>query len=203
VQRHSRPSALILASASPRRRELLEQAGVVFSVIPSNAEEHVLDGEAPTEYALRVAQAKAHEVAQHHPGHWVLGADTIVVTAGQILGKPRDRADAKRMLCLLSGQTHQVMTAFVLIAANGQEYRRQLVATTVIFESLSNEQIDSYLDTGEPFDKAGAYAVQGLGAALVEQVEGSYTNVVGLPLDEVLASLYAAGLYPAKEKPPS
>ncbi len=202
TQQNSTPS-LILASASPRRRELLEQAGVVFTVIPSNAAEDILVGEAPAEYALRVAGAKAQEVAQNHPGHWVLGADTIVITAEQILGKPRDRADATRMLCLLSGQTHQVRTAFVLIAATGQEYTRQIVATTVTFKSLSNEQIHSYLDTGEPCDKAGAYAVQGLGAALVEKVEGSYTNVVGLPLDEVLASLHAAGLYPATEKPPS
>ncbi len=119
---HNNKPLLILASASPRRRELLQQAGVVFSVVPSNTAEDVLAGEAPAEYALRVAQAKAQEVARNHPGHWVLGADTIVVIDSEILGKPRDHADGKRMLRLLSGRTHQVMTAFVLIAANGQEY---------------------------------------------------------------------------------
>lgn len=184
---------LILASASPRRRELLAQAGVVFSVIPSGADEAVLAGEAPAEYALRVAAAKAHDVANKHPGHWVLGADTIVVVDNLILGKPKDTADGHRMLRLLSGRIHQVMTAFVLIAANGQTYQRQIVSTTVAFKSLTDEQIQEYLSTSEPFDKAGAYAVQGIGAALVERVEGSYSNVVGLPVDEVIAALRAAG----------
>lgn len=185
---------LILASASPRRRELLAQAGVAFSVIPSNANEEVLDGEAPAEYALRVAAAKAQDIASKHPGHWVLGADTIVVIDSLILGKPKDAADGHRMLRLLSGRVHQVMTAFVLIAANGQEYQRQIVATTVTFKALSDAQIQEYLATGEPSDKAGAYAVQGMGAALVERVEGSYTNVVGLPVDEVVVALRAAGV---------
>jgi septum formation protein len=191
--------SLILASASPRRRELLEQAGVAFSVIPSNADEQVLIAEAPEDYALRVAKAKAQDVANKHPAHWVLGADTIVVVDDLILGKPKDTADGQRMLRLLSGRRHQVMTAFVLTAANGQEYKRQIVTTTVIFKSLTDEQIQEYLATGEPFDKAGAYAVQGIGAALVEKVEGSYTNVVGLPIDEVLEALRSAELYHKKE----
>jgi septum formation protein len=191
--------SLILASASPRRRELLEQAGVAFSVIPSNADEQVLTAEAPEDYALRVAKAKAQDVANKHPAHWVLGADTIVVVDDLILGKPKDTADGQRMLRLLSGRRHQVMTAFVLTAANGQEYKRQIVTTTVIFKSLTDEQIQEYLATGEPFDKAGAYAVQGIGAALVEKVEGSYTNVVGLPIDEVLEALRSAELYHKKE----
>ena len=198
--RHINPNPrLILASASPRRRELLQQAGVEFSVVPSNAAEDVLAGEAPMDYALRVATAKAKEVAANHPGNWTLGADTIVVIDGEILGKPRDHADGKRMLRLLSGRTHQVMTAFVLIATGGQEYTHQLVTTTVTFKSLSDEQILSYLATGEPFDKAGAYAVQGIGAALVDKVEGSYTNVVGLPIDEVLEVLRSAELYRHKD----
>jgi septum formation protein len=193
TQHHFTPS-LILASASPRRRELLAQAGVVFCAIPSSADEEVLLGEAPSEYALRVAAAKAHDVANKHPGHWVLGADTIVTVDTRILGKPKDTDDGYRMLRLLSGRRHQVMTAFVLIADNSQEYARQIVSTTVTFKSLSDRQIQEYLATGEPFDKAGAYAVQGIGAALVERVEGSYSNVVGLPVDEVLAALRAAGI---------
>lgn len=193
--------SLILASASPRRRELLEQAGVIFTVIPSNADEDVIAGETPAEYALRVAKAKAQDVANTQPGHWVLGADTIVVIDDNILGKPKDATDGYRMLRLLSGCIHQVMTAFVLIAANGQEYTHQIVATTVTFKPLSDEQIQEYLATGEPFDKAGAYAVQGIGAALVEKVEGSYTNVVGLPIDEVLEVLRSAGLYHQDTRP--
>lgn len=185
---------LILASASPRRRELLQQAGVAFTVIPSNAAEDILPGEAPAEYAQRVAEAKARDVAQNHPGSWVLGADTIVVVNREILGKPRDRADGWRMLRLLSGRRHEVMTAFVLISENGRTEARQVVTTAVTFKSLSDTQIQEYLATGEPFDKAGAYAVQGIGAALVDRVEGSYTNVVGLPLDQVLAALCAAGV---------
>lgn len=185
---------LILASASPRRRELLRQAGVTFTVIPSNAAEDGLPGEDPTEYALRVAEAKAREVAQKHVGNLVLGADTIVVVNGEILGKPRDHSDGQRMLRLLSGRVHAVMTAFVLIDGDGRTATRQVVTTTVTFRSLADTQIQEYLATGEPFDKAGAYAVQGIGAALVERVEGSYTNVVGLPVDEVLAALRAAGM---------
>jgi septum formation protein len=169
--------------------------------MPSNADEEVLAGEAPAEYALRVAKAKARDVARKHPGHWVLGADTIVVVDNLILGKPKDVADGQRMLRLLSGRVHQVMTAFVLITANGQEYKHQTVATTVTFKLLSDEQIQEYLATGEPFDKAGAYAVQGIGAALVEKVEGSYTNVVGLPVDEVLEALRSAELYHKKGIP--
>jgi len=188
-------SQLILASASPRRRELLQQAGVTFTVIPSNAAEDVLPSEAPAAYALRVAEAKAREVATTHPGSVVLGADTIVVINQTILGKPRDHNDGHRMLRLLSGQVHAVMTAFVVIRSDGQAATRQVVTTTVTFKSLSDEQIQAYLATGEPFDKAGAYAVQGLGAALVEKVDGSYTNVVGLPLDEVLEALRSLQLY--------
>jgi len=199
VQPSTHKSLLILASASPRRRELLEQAGVVFTVVPSNAAEDILTREVPTEYVLRVATAKATEVAKKHHKHWVLGADTIVVVDGNILGKPKDAVDGQRMLRLLSGRIHQVMTAFALIDATGHEYIRQIVVTTVTFKSLSNEQILSYLATGEPFDKAGAYAVQGIGAALVEKVEGSYTNVVGLPIDEVLEVLRSVGLYRHKD----
>jgi septum formation protein len=185
---------LILASASPRRRELLQQTGVTFTVIPSNTDEDIRPGEAPEVYALRVAREKATDVATHQSGNWVLGADTIVAIDDTILGKPRDAADGFRMLRLLSGRTHRVMTAFVLLDPNGQAYANQIVTSQVNFKALTDTQIQEYLATGEPFDKAGAYAVQGIGAALVDQVEGSYTNVVGLPLDEVLTVLHSAGL---------
>jgi len=190
---------LILASASPRRRELLQRVGVAFVVIPSDTPETPRPGELPRAYALRVAEEKARDVARKHPGAWVLGADTIVEIDGEVLGKPRDEADGRRMLRRLSGRTHHVMTAFVLCDRAGQVHTRQIVTSRVTFTLLTEAQIRAYLATGEPFDKAGAYAVQGLGASLVERVEGSYTNVVGLPMDEVQGALRAAGLLNPQE----
>jgi len=192
---------LILASGSPRRRELLQGIGVVFTVIPSDTAEAAQPGELPQEYALRVAGEKALDIARRHPGVWILGADTIVEIAGEVLGKPRDTTDGRRMLRLLSGRTHQVMTAFILLDGEGHVRARQVVTSRVTFKPLSDVQIHAYLATGEPFDKAGAYAVQGLGASLVERVEGSYTNVVGLPMDEVQAALHTAGLLNHQEAP--
>jgi septum formation protein len=194
VKLHDPSAQLILASASPRRRELLGRLGIPFRVIPSDVTEAARAGESPAAYALRVAREKALDVAHRHPGCWVLGADTIVTVDGQILGKPRDAADGHRMLTLLSGRAHQVMTAFVLVGRTGTVFASQVVTSQVAFRPLTDEQIHAYLATGEPFDKAGAYAVQGRGATLVERVEGSYTNVVGLPMDEVRDTLRAAGV---------
>ena len=163
-------------------------------MVPSSAPEAVQPGEAPDTYVLRVAGEKARDVASRYPGTWVLAADTIVEIDDTVLGKPRDREEGMRMLRQLSGRSHRVMTAFVIVNDTGQSVTSQLVTSCVRFKHLSEAQIHAYLATGEPFDKAGAYAVQGLGAALVEHVEGSYTNVVGLPLDEVLDELRAAGL---------
>jgi septum formation protein len=174
---------------------------VTFTVIPSNTDENVRPGETPEVYALRVAQEKATDVATRQLRKWVLGADTIVAVDNMILGKPCDAADGLRMLRSLSGHTHRVMTAFVLLDPDGHAYASQIVTSRVTFKPLSDKQILEYLATGEPFDKAGAYAVQGIGAALVEQVEGSYTNVVGLPLDEVLTVLHSAGLCHHKDAP--
>ena len=183
------PTPLILASASPRRRELLTIAGVAFSVVPSRTTEEVWPAEAPQDYVVRAAEEKAHEVATRHPHAWILAADTIVEIDGKILGKPRDEADGSRMLQLLSGRSHHVMTAFIILQAQCHKTVRQLVTSTVTFKALSEAQIAAYLATGEPADKAGAYAVQGLGSDLVEGVAGSYTNVIGLPMDEVVAAL--------------
>lgn len=184
---------LILASASPRRRELLHKAGLRFRVVPSHIPEEVQPGEPPREYVLRTAKEKAQAVACSHQAAWILAADTIVEIDGHILGKPRDEADGRWMLGLLSGRHHRVMTAFVVRRTDRQLER--LVTSTVRFKALSEAQISAYLATGEAHDKAGAYAVQGQGRALVAGVDGSYTNVVGLPMDEVLASLQDLGLY--------
>ena len=183
---------LILASASPRRRELLQNAGLRFRVIPSQTAEEVRPGEAPPRLCPTDGQDKARAVARDHPAAWILAADTIVEIDGQILGKPRDEADGRRMLGLLSGRQHRVMTAFVIL---GAEHRvERLVTSTVRFKPLSEAQIGAYLASGEPADKAGAYAIQGQGRALVADMQGSYTNVVGLPTDEVLACLQALGV---------
>lgn len=189
---------LILASASPRRRGLLNKAGLAFCVVPSRTTEEVWPTEAPKDYVVRVAEEKAHEVATRHPHAWILAADTIVEIDGKILGKPRDETDANRMLHLLSGRSHHVMTAFIILQSQQQKTVRQLVTSTVTFKALSAAQIEAYVATGEPADKAGAYAVQGLGSDLVEGVTGSYTNVVGLPMDEVYAALQVLGISATK-----
>ena len=191
---------LVLASASPRRRQLLQEAGVSFTVIPSNTEETPQPGEAPEVYALRVAQAKAQDVAQRCTARWILGADTIVEIDGQVLGKPQNIEDGFRMLQLLSGRNHHVKTAFVILDSAGRVRMQRIVTSNVTFKLLSEVQIHGYLATAEPFDKAGAYAVQGAGAAFIEHVKGSYTNVVGLPVEEVLAALQAVGAITAAEE---
>jgi septum formation protein len=179
---------LILASASPRRRELLRSVGVPFDVIPSDVPEDPLSGEQCDAFARRVARDKAVEVARRRPGAFVLGADTVVVVDGDLLGKPRDRADAHRMLTLLSGRAHRVLTAVALVDPAG-EIDEILVETEVEMRPLSREEIEAYVDSSEPYDKAGAYAAQGGAARFVRDVRGSYSNVIGLPLDEVEALL--------------
>jgi septum formation protein len=172
---------------------------VDFTVIPSRVPEERHPGESPEQYALRVAGDKAREVSGGYPGVWVLAADTVVETDGQVLGKPRDTEEAQHMLRHLSGRTHRVKTAFVLLADDGRPFASQVVTSTVTFKPLSEAEIHAYLATGEPFDKAGAYAIQGHGASFIERVEGSYTNVVGLPMDEVLQALRAAALLPYRD----
>jgi len=186
-------SVLVLASASPRRSELLERAGVRFEVLPSDVDESVLPGEAPRTYAARVAGAKAAAGRTQRPDAWVLAADTIVVVSDEILGKPIDAADAARMLGRLAGRRHTVMTATRLLGPDGATAER-LVETEVVFRPLAAREIEGYVAGGEWRGKAGAYAAQGQAAAFISEVHGSYTNVVGLPLAETLVDLERLGV---------
>jgi len=188
------PVRFILASQSPRRRKLLSQLGAHFAVVSSGVEEKRLPGEAAAVYAARAAADKAAAVAQRRPDAWVLGADTVVVVDGEVIGKPRDRAHAARMLGRLSGRVHRVITAVHLRGPNGDAPQEVLVDSEVTFRRLAVRDIDAYLESDEPWDKAGAYAVQGRGASLVQSVSGSYTNVIGLPVAEVLVLLRRNGL---------
>jgi septum formation protein len=176
---------IVLASESPRRRELLAELGIPFDVVPSGIEERPWPGEAPASYALRNASDKARVVFAR-TGGIVLSADTIVVCDGHILEKPADANDARRMLRMLSGRAHEVITGLCVLTRDRETGRA--VATRVVFKELPDKQIDAYVATGEPMDKAGAYAIQGGAVEFVERIEGSYSNVVGLPL-EVLRSL--------------
>ncbi len=186
---------LILASASPRRRELLCALGLEFDVLPSTDEEpEPLPGELPYIYVQRVCEAKAAGIARRHPGSVTLAADTIVVLGDEILGKPEDEADALDMLERLSGRSHQVYTAGIILWPEMGEKRTFLQETKVWIRRYPVEVLKTYIDSGEPLDKAGSYAIQGIGAFLVERIQGSYTNVVGLPLDEVVMALTSLGV---------
>ncbi|QSP96592.1 septum formation inhibitor Maf [Marinobacter salinisoli] len=186
-------SSIILASASPRRSELLQQIGVSFTVQPADVDETPLKDERPEHYVERLAREKALAVAAIHPDAMVLGSDTSVVLDGCVLGKPRDRADARRMLSELSGRSHQVMTAVAL--AHQSECRSLVVTTDVEFRVLSDGEMDAYTATAEPMDKAGGYGIQGHGGIFVRELRGSYSAVVGLPLQETASLLEQAG-YP-------
>ncbi len=184
---------LILASQSPRRKELLEQAGLTFTVVPSDINEDDVTLTEPSHYARYLAEAKALDISARFPDNWVLGADTIVVAGQRILGKPSSVDEARNMLRLLSGCTHDVLTGYCLILKNRGIAISETVRTQVLFKTLTDEEITWYVNTPEPYDKAGAYAIQGLGTFLVKRIEGSYTNVVGLPVCEVIETLTAEG----------
>jgi septum formation protein len=181
-------ATLVLASASPRRRELLAASGVGFEIVPSTVAETRHSGEPPEAFAQRLAREKASDVAQHWPGRCVLAADTIVIADASLFGKPTDRDDARRMLRALSGRTHRVLTAVALVDAAGH-IAETAVESEVEFRQLTAGEIETYLDSGEAFDKAGAYAIQGLAQKFVTRVRGSYSNVIGFPMDEVLELL--------------
>jgi len=172
---------LILASASPRRSELLRAAGIEFTVRVADIDESILPDESPEEYVLRLSREKAQAVAQ--TGEWVLGADTTVVVNGEIAAKPIDAEDARRMLRMLSGQWHEVLTGVSLLG--GEQVFSEVAVTRVKFSALTDAEIDWYVATGEPMDKAGAYGIQGYASRFVESIEGSYSNVVGLPVQMV------------------
>jgi septum formation protein len=190
---------LILASASPRRRDLLAACGIPFEIIPSMIDEHPLRDEQAAAYVRRLALAKAESVAQHHTEAVVLGADTTVTIDGLILAKPQSLDDARQMLHRLCGREHEILTGVAVVAGKmavrvGDRSAQAMVASRVLMRHFTAATIEWYIATGEPVDKAGAYAVQGLGGALVERVEGSYTNAVGLPLAETLALLRRFGI---------
>lgn len=187
--------ALVLASASPRRQELLRAAGIAITVQPTNIPEVPLDGEAPKVFAERLAREKAWAIFKQRPNDFVLGADTVVVVGKEILGKPTNAADAARMLRLLSGRAHQVTTGVCLMGprqtpssegnpgAKGDALGDTRAETTLVtMNEFSDEEIQAYVASGEPMDKAGAYAIQGMASRWITKIEGDYSNVVGLPI---------------------
>ncbi len=193
----------ILASTSPRRRELLRQAGFSFEIVaPPADDDPAANGHLPPgEVAATLAREKAESAAEIRPGRVVLAADTIVVIDGRVLGKPADLGEARKMLETLSGRTHTVLTAFTVIRPAGPPIHG-LASTEVEFRRLRPEEIEAYLAGGSPLDKAGAYGIQDLGGGLVKAVRGSYTNVVGLPLAEVIEALAEAGVVSRQVKNP-
>jgi septum formation protein len=186
---------IVLASSSPRRRELLSTLGLGFDVIHPSSDETVLKNETPEDFALRVSAEKASSVSTTlGDGVVVIGADTIVVVDGEILGKPGDGGEACSMLRKLSGKEHHVYTAFSIVRPKNEILHSEIVDTRVRVKTLAASEIEGYIKTGEPMDKAGAYGIQGIGSFMVRGFEGSYSNVVGLPVEELLAALKKLGI---------
>ena len=183
----------ILASASPRRIELLNLMGLQFDVIPSDVDETFLNGEPAKEHVLRLSGEKTEKISALHPDAWVLGADTIVIINGEFLGKPRTADEAKEMLGKLSGQTHTVFTGFTLMKKSTGIAISEAVDSSVRFRNIPEDEMAWYIALEEPYDKAGGYAVQGMGAFFIREICGSYTNVMGLPLCEVVDVLKRVG----------
>jgi len=188
----SKQHPLILASASPRRKRLLNQIGLPFRSIKSHVIEKDTNGD-PLETSLLLAERKAGQVRSKTGKAWVLGADTIVVIEKKILGKPQGKEHAKHMLNLLSGKEHRVITGFCILNPSGDVAGSEAVTTYVQIKDLSEQEIRDYICTGEPFGKAGSYAIQGIGSFIVETISGSYSNVVGLPLSTLIRTLISAG----------
>ena len=183
----------ILASASPRRIELLSLLGLRFEIMPSNVDEKFIQGEAPRDHVLRLSEEKARIASALHPEAWVIGADTIVIINGDILGKPRMPEEAKEMLGRLSGQIHKVFTGFTVARKSADILVRDAVESSVRFREIPEDEMAWYIKSREPYDKAGGYAVQGMGAFFIKEICGSYTNVMGLPLCEVVDVLKRIG----------
>lgn len=184
----SSKNPLILASASPRRKELLEQVKIPFIVAPGNIDENGEKGD-PCEICTRLAEKKARSLYNPANSNWILAADTVVVKNGLVMGKPNNAAEASSMLTCLSGGDHEVITGFSIVDPSGSVARSGHVRTIVSVKKLLKKEIEFYIRTGEPFGKAGAYAIQGIGAFMIEGISGSYSNVVGLPLFDVINSL--------------
>jgi len=186
-------ASFILASASPRRRELLGALIPDLEIIPSDIDEEPLDRESPEDHVLRLSREKALAVSCVRPGRWVLGADTVVIIDGTMLGKPSTPEEAGEMLGMLSGRTHRVITGFAIIKGDKGVIVNDVVESSVIFKDISRDEMDWYIRTSEPYDKAGGYAVQGKASFFIKEIRGSYTNVIGLPLCEVVTALKKVG----------
>ena len=170
------------------------EAGLDFDVIPSGVDETFRSGETMHEHVLRLSREKARAVASNHPDSWILAADTIVVIDGEVMGKPRTPQDARTMLAKLSGREHTVITGFAVIKGEGDEYVCDAVESKVFFKHIPEDEIEWYIATDEPYDKAGGYAMQGMAACFIKEIRGSHTNVIGLPLCEVMEALKSAGV---------
>jgi septum formation protein len=182
-------ASLILASASPRRQELLQAVGLKFKIIPAHINEIYFAGESPRQHVTRLSSDKAMVIARQYPESWVLGADTIVVINGLILGKPKNQTQARKMLRTLSGHEHKVFTGFTIAHVAAEVCQTNVVQSAVRFKTINLKEIEWYIACDEPYDKAGGYAVQGKGAYFIQSIRGSYTNVIGLPLCEALEEL--------------
>ena len=183
----------ILASASPRRVELLKRLGLLVEVMPSGVDESFESGETPEEHVLRLSRHKSEGISSLNPEAWVLGADTIVIIKGEVLGKPGTPEEARKMLGKLSGQEHLVYTGFTIRRREDDRMASRAIISSVILKDLSDQEMAWYANSPEPYDKAGGYAVQGLGAFFIREIRGSYTNVMGLPLCEVVDTLKDLG----------
>lgn len=189
-----RKRSIILASASPRRRELLKLVGLPFAVDPSDYEEDMTLGRPPLSLARHLSYQKAKAVAPKYDDALIIAADTFIVFKGRLLGKPHTPAEARKMLALLSGKSHAVITGFTLLDTKTKRRLSRAVETKVWFKKLTAEEIDAYVRTKEPLDKAGAYAIQGLGSLIVRKIEGDYFNVIGLPLNALAEGLKKFGV---------
>ncbi len=191
---------LILASQSPRRRELLASIGLDFEVVPSDIPEVRGEGESPEEYVARLSREKASAIAERFPDRWIVAADTTVLYGDELLEKPVDEADARRMLATIAGRTHTVYSGVTLMHRERRYHDTRVAESEVRMIALTDAEIAWYAETGEPLDKAGAYAVQGKGAMFIESIHGSYTNVVGLPLALLYEMFKRASIDPLRPK---
>ncbi len=184
---------LLLASSSPRRKAILNSLHIPYRTVVYNADEDFKLGKHPADIASEIAILKAESIKNDHKGSWILGADTIVVLDKKIFGKPGEPRECTDMLLALSGRYHQVITGFCLLDTQGKPAHAQAVKTEVKIKELTGSEIQGYIKTGEPYGKAGGYAIQGLGSFMVEEIKGSYTNVVGLPVYELICALLRCG----------